>query len=173
MQSEILALPYVAFIIIKERIRCLGCSTPWREFGFRSKWMSGFRHASWKNSRLFPTKGGGNSSFSTSDTWTWTCNYIYKQHFLLHLPTWTNCRCQDALKTLKMLLCSSGYKKQKVSFFGELFLWDCSATFNWFNRGGVIEIATLKEMEQTGEEKGGERGREGGRAQRERVSFGV
>lgn len=35
MQSEILALPYVAFIIIKERIRCLGCSTPWREFGFR------------------------------------------------------------------------------------------------------------------------------------------
>lgn len=30
---------------------------------------------------------------------------------------------------------------------------DCSATFNWFNHRGVIEIATLKEMEQTGGEK--------------------
>lgn len=47
--------------------------------------------------------------------------------------------------------------------------WNCSATFNWFNHGEVIEIATLKEMEQTREEKGGK----GGSAWQKRESFGA
>lgn len=47
--------------------------------------------------------------------------------------------------------------------------WNCSATFNWFNHGEVTEIATLKEMEQTREEKGGK----GGSAWQKRESFGA
>lgn len=54
-----------------------------------------------------------------------------------------------------------GKRNRKWAFPGNFFSWDCSAAFNWFNRGGVTEIATLKEMEQTGEKKRGEKGKEG------------